>query len=296
MVKRALILLLVAAGCSPELGVAPSLVTSARVVAVKLEPPEAAPGAAVTATAFVVSPDGVVTPSVDWSLCLTPKATTVNDVVDPACAAAGGTMAVAATAAPVAVTLPGNACRLFGPDTPPQMPGQPPVQSRAPDVTGGYYQPIRLDLAGASTFALARIRCALAGASFDVAAAYAATYVANRNPTVTPLSVTADGVTLALDAIPAGRAVTLAVGWPDDARESFPVLDPVAQALVTTRETMTVSWYATAGTIAAANTTGDSFATTTWTTPAAGGAAHLYVVLRDSRGGADVAAYDVVVK
>ncbi len=291
----------VGAGCRPDFGAAPSLVTSERVLAVKLEPAEAPPGASVTATAFVVAPDGPTTPAIAWSVCRTPKPPTQNDVIDPACAAPGGTTALATTAAPLAVTLPGDACRLFGPDTPPAMAGQPPVQSRAPDVTGGYYQPLRLDLDGAATVALARIRCALAGASFDVAQAYAAAYANNRNPTLTPLAAFVDGAPVALDAIPAGSAVTLAVGWTDDSAETFPVLDPVAQALVTTREALTVSWYATAGAIATASTgrAGDdagTFATTTWTAPSTAGAAHLYVVLRDSRGGVDFGDYDVVVR
>jgi hypothetical protein len=286
-------------GCRPDFA-SPSLVTAPRVAAVKLEPPEAAPGATVTATAFVVSPDGATTPPLAWSLCTTPKPTTDNDVVDPSCLAPDGATALATTAAPLAITLPQNGCRLFGPDTPPKMAGQPPAQSRAPDVTGGYYQPLRVALDGVATIALARLRCALAGASFDVAAAYAAAYMSNRNPTLTPLSASVGGAPVALDAIPAGSAVTLTVGWSADSPESFPVLDPLSQTLVTHREAMTVSWLTTAGTLAAAasgraedDPALDS--ATTWRAPPTPGRVHLYVVLRDSRGGSDFAAYDVTV-
>jgi hypothetical protein len=294
-------MMLLVAGCRPDFGAPPSLVSSVRVAAVKLEPPEAPPGATVTATAFVVSPAGALTPAIDWSLCLQPKPTTVNDVVDPSCLQAGGTTALASTAAPLGVTLPANGCRLFGPDTPPQTTGQPPAQSRAPDVTGGYYQPLRLDLDGAATIALARLRCALAGASFDVAAEYAAEYTANRNPSLTPLLAFVDGAPVALDAIDAGSVVTLAVGWTADSVESFPVLDPTAQKLVTHTEAMTVSWLASDGTITSANTgraEGDPalFTTTTWTAPTTAGVAHLFLVLHDSRGGIDVAAVDATVR
>ena len=202
-----------------------------------------------TATALVVSPDGATMAPVDWSLCRTPKATSNNDVVDPACLDGSGTTAPVTSAAPVALVLPTDGCRLFGPDTPPQAAGQPPTQPRAPDVTGGYYQPILAALAGTPTIALGRIRCALAGASFAVSAEYAAEYSANSNPTLTPLAVFVDGAPVALDAIPAGRAVTLAAGWTAASVESFPVLDPAAQALVTHAESMTVSWLATDGTI-----------------------------------------------
>jgi hypothetical protein len=294
--------LLLASACQPDFGAPLSRVTVPRVAAVKLEPPEAAPGAMVTATAFVVAPDGALAPAIDWSLCLVPKATTVNDVVDPACLQPGGTTPVASTAAPVGVTLPANGCRLFGSDTPPQAPGQPPTQTRAPDVTGGYYQPLRLDLAGASTIALARIRCALAGASFDVATEFAATYVANRNPLLTALvAYDGSGALVPLDAVAAGSTVTLGVGWTPESVESFPVLDPVSQELVTHREAMTVSWLASAGAIEGTNSgraedDAALFTTTRFTAPLTPGVVHLFVVLRDSRGGADVAAVDATVR
>jgi hypothetical protein len=276
-------------------------VTAPRLAAVRFDPPEAPPGASVTATPFVVSPDGRAAPAIDWSLCLVPKPTTVNDVVDPSCLQPGGTTPLSTTAAPQPLTLPSNACRLFGSDTPPVTAGQPPAQPRAPDVTGGYYQPVRADLDGAAAIALARIRCALAGASFDVAAAYAAAYTANKNPSLTPLVAYAGGAPVALDAIAARSVVTLAVGWTADSPESFPVLDPVAQALVTHREAMTVSWLASDGVFAAANTGRAEddpalFATTTWTAPSTPGPVHLFVVLRDSRGGVDFAAFDAIVR
>jgi len=300
--KRAVLMLLVVAGCRPDFGAPLSRVTAPRLAAVRFDPPEAAPGASVTATPFVVSPAGAVAWTLDWSLCLVPKPTTVNDVVDPACLQPGGTTPLSTTATPLPLTLPSNGCRLFGSDTPPVVAGQPPAQPRAPDVTGGYYQPVRADLDGAATIALARIRCALAGASFDVATAYAAAYVANRNPSLTPLAAyDAAGAPVALDAVAAGSVVTLAVGWTADSPESFPVLDPVAQALVTHREAMTVSWLASDGDIAASNSgRGEDdpalFATTTWTAPPTPGVVHLFVVLRDSRGGVDFAAWDATVR
>ena len=289
------------AGCRPDFGAPLSQVSAPRVAAVRTEPAEAAPGATVTATAFVVAPDGARIAAVDWSLCLTPKATSNNDVVDPACLGAAGTSAPVSATAPVTLTLPSNACRLFGPDTPPQTAGQPPVQSRAPDVTGGYYQPILAALDGTPTIALARLRCSLAGASFAIAAEYAATYTSNLNPTLTPLVAFLDGTPVALDDIPAGRTVTLAAGWTAESVEPFPVLDPAAQKLVTHAEAMTVSWMASGGEIGSANSgrpEGDPalFATTTWTAPSAPGVVHLFVVLHDSRGGIDFAAVDATVR
>jgi hypothetical protein len=298
--KRAAILLLLVAGCRPELGAPLSAVTSTRIAAVALEPPEAAPGDTVTATALIVSPAGTQMLPVDWSLCVTPKSTTNNDVVDPSCLQPGGTTPVGTTPLPEDVMLPANGCQLFGPETPPSQAGQPPLQPRAPDVTGGYYQPLRAELAdGAPAIALARIHCALADASFAVATQYAAEYVNNRNPSLTPLSLSLGGAPLALDAVPANATVTLGAGWTAASVESFVVLDPAAQVLVTQREAMTISWLATAGVIASADSgaagANATTATTTWATPSTPGLVHLWVVLRDSRGGVDFAAYDVTV-
>ena len=285
------------AGCRPAF-TSLSTITDTRVLAVKAEPAEANPGAAVTATALTVSPDGVVLPPLAWSLCTTPKPPTENDVVAPACLTPGGTTALGTTAAPLPVTLPSDGCRLFGPDTPPQMAGQPPPQPRAPDVTGGYYQPLRVDLGAASSVALVRIRCALAGASMDVAADFAARYQPNRNPSLASLTAAVDGQPVALDALPAGGEVTFTAAWSDDSPETFPVLDPQAQTLGDQREALTVSWYVTAGALAAERSgrAADDPALSaddTWTAPPTPGPAHLYVVLRDSRGGVDFAAYDL---
>jgi hypothetical protein len=113
--RRALVAAaLLCAACRPDFGVPVSSVTAPRIAAVRFDPPEAPPGARVTATAFVVAPDGARMPPIDWSLCLTPKSTTNNDVVDPTCLQPGGTAAIATTAAPQALTLPSDACRRSG--------------------------------------------------------------------------------------------------------------------------------------------------------------------------------------
>jgi hypothetical protein len=74
-----------------------------------------------------------------------------------------------------------------------------------------------------------------------------------------------------------------------DAVESYLYDDPLSQTLVTRREAMRLSWFATGGTLAvdasAVNEadTANSVSTT-WHTPVAG-TATLWLVLRDSRGG-----------
>jgi hypothetical protein len=296
--KRAFLALLLVA-CKPDFGGPLSLVTSTRILAVRGEPAEVNPGAAVTLTPLVVSPDGTQSPSLAFSLCLQPKPSSENDVANASCLAADGTQP-AANGVSASVTVPSNACRLFGPDLPPTTAGQPQLQPRAPDATGGYFQPIRVDGAGPTTMALERIRCNLAAASADLAAAYAMQYTPNRNPQLAPLAATVNGQPVALDAIPAGATVSFTTGWTADSAEFFPVLDVLAQQLVTHREAMSVSWLATGGVFTdertgRADTDAATDTANEWQAPAAG-AVHLWLVLRDSRGGVDFASYELAVR
>ncbi|MGZ3428935.1 MAG: hypothetical protein ACXVCV_19920, partial [Polyangia bacterium] len=272
-----------------------------RILAVRAQPPEVRPTEAAAFTALVVAPDGTVTsPALDWSLCVTPKPLDENNVVSNACLTDAGVMPVAAATPSAMATVPANACALFGPDPPPQMMGQPPLRPRDPDVTGGYYQPLRLVDGAATGFALERVTCDLAQAGADLAVQYGMTYHANANPSLQPLTATAGGATVALSALPAGQAIDFAVGWPADAVETFPVFDVAAAALVPHRESMRVSWFATGGSFLHEVTGRDESdsATTTdnrWTAPSTPGPVHLWLVLRDSRGGVDFAAYELMV-
>lgn len=83
---------------------------------------------------------------------------------------------------------------------------------------------------------------------------------------------------VALDGMPSSARVALRVGW----------------------SAMRVSWFATGGTFDADKTgrAEDDPATTSdnlWTAPSPG-VVHLWIVLRDSRGGVDWASYDLVVR
>ncbi len=296
----ALAVVVAVAGCKPDFGTPASLVTERRILAVKAEPPEVRPTEPATFTVLVVSPDGTeAMPAVDWALCTTPKPLDENNVVATACLG-DGLMAVQSGTPSAMATVPANACALFGPDPPPQMPGQPALRPRDPDVTGGYYQPLRARAGDVTGFALERVTCDLAQAGADLAVQYAMTYHANQNPSLTPLSATVDGAPVALSALPAGKAVDFTVGWPAEAAESFPVFELAQAALVTHRESLRVSWFATAGSFMHEVTGRDEgdLATTTddvWTAPTTPGPVHLWLVLRDSRGGIDFAAYDLTV-
>jgi len=285
---------MMAAACKPDFGTPSSLVTRKRILAVKNEPAEVRPGQNVTLTPLVVSPDGTeAQPAIDWALCTTPKPLDENNVVASACLGDG---VMAAGSGPTQMlTVPLSACQLFGPDPPPQMPGMPPLRPRDPDVSGGYYQPVRAREDATTGFNLTRISCNLAQAGADTAIEFARQYVANTNPTLLPLAASAD-----LNAVPPGATVTFTASWPDGAAESYPVYDVVSQMIVPHRESLRVSWFASAGAFVHEHTgrTEEETDTTTsndWTAPRAPGVVHLWLALRDSRGGMDFASYDLTV-
>jgi hypothetical protein len=220
------------------------------------------------------------------------------------------------TGGSVAGTVPENACQLFGPDSPPPQPGQPSARPTDPDSTGGFYLPIRVKT-GAAEWSVAseRIACPPSGLTQAVFTAFTSGYHLNENPVVASLSrVNADGstTTVAADApnhgpgltVPPGQRIQLRATWPTcstaptacDGAEAYIAIDPTSRQLVARRESMVTSWYATGGALDLDRVGRDEgdLATTAdngWTTPASPGTVHLWVILRDARGGVGWAGY-----
>jgi hypothetical protein len=293
MRRRPWLFALAMASCVPGLGPGDWLVASPRILAIQAEPPEGKPGATATYRALVVTPQGTTgVAGVDWRWCVAPEPLTENGAVASACLGTAS-LRPAGTGPTITAATPTDACSLFGPDTPPG--GFRPTD---PDATGGYYQPLRTDSAGApTTFGLVRVLCNLARAPAATASQFAATYVLNANPHLLPLVARVSGAVVDLASVPRSAAVDLEAAWPAGDAETFVYFDPDSQTLSTQRESMRVAWFATAGSLATESTgraADDPLATTTntWTAPA-GGTAHLWVVLRDNRGGVDFASYDV---
>ncbi len=202
--------------------------------------------------------------------------------------------------------VPLNACALFGPDPPPQMPGMPPLRPRDPDVSGGYYQPVRARFNGLQGFGLERVTCDLAQAGAAIAIQFAMQYKANNNPTISTVTAAFSGQTItafpgnATVSVPQGTKVDLNAAWPMDSVESYPVYDIVQQQIITHREAMRVSWFATDGTFEHDTTGRDETemevsTDNLWTAPSSGETVHVWAVLRDSRGGVDWQSFDVQV-
>jgi hypothetical protein len=295
-----LALLAVASGaCSPALDDRPWLITRTTIVGWKAEPPEVAPGASVMLEAIAIDPSAAIDPTATaWTLCHTPKPPSENRVVAPACLAPTRPPDTAGN--PVSLAIPTEACRLFGPDVPQPPPGQPTTRARDADATGGYFQPVTVALGSALAIGLERVTCDLPEASLADARAFQAAYHANQNPTLAGLTIiAADGSPIDPTAIGAGTHLTIQATWLAGAIETFPVFDRQSRTILDAAETLTASWYVTSGTLdAPAAEIADPTATSTatgWTAPASPTTVELAMVLRDSRGGSDVARATLVV-
>lgn len=261
----------------------------------RAEPAEAKPGATVSFSALVAIAPGGSAVLPDWSFCLAPKPLTGDNIVADACLGPAAQLAIGEGVSLAAAT-PSNGCSLFGPDTPAGG-----LRPRDPDSTGGYYQPLRLDLdARERTFTLVRISCNLASASAATAAAFAQAYVPNRNPQLLPLQASVGGAEVSLDALPIGARVALTASWPAMSAETFARYDSSSDTLDTKRESLTLSWYTSSGTLdreATGRAEDDTatFSENAWTAPETAGPSELWIVLRDSRGGVDFASYPLAV-
>ena len=254
------------AGCAPPFDDAPALLESPRLIAVLVEPPEAAPGERVSLRAVAAGPAGLV-PATEarWSLCTAPVPPTETGSVSSACL--GDLSAAGPDGETLTVAVPANACALFGPETPPGD-----FRPRDPDATGGFYQPVRVDWSGQIAFAFVRLRCGAGRVATDVALEFLARYTPNQNPR--PIDLVAG-------------PERLVVRWPAGTREPFVRVDPEAQRVVDDVEAITVSWFVTAGPVATARVAGgEEGAEVERLDPA--GAAVAFAVVRDSRGGAAV--------
>lgn len=279
--------------CKPDFGERESLVDRTQVLAVRIDPPEAKPGEVVSATLLVVSPDGPLdAPAASWAFCATPKLLTENGLVSAACLTPSGVTPIGDARGSISAALPASGCFDFGPET-----QSAEVRPRDPDVTGGYYVPLRARIGGSSNaepltaFGFARLVCNLANAPADAAARFRNEYERNVNPTLLAVGARLEsGGTLALDQVPRGARVVLRVSWRPEDAESYALFDVRSQAVVTRRESLRVSWFTTAGSYehdrsGRTELELDTFTENVWTAPDEARTSHLSFVLRDARGG-----------
>jgi hypothetical protein len=290
----ATVLMLGSVACRPVFDDRDWQIDSVRVLAVKSDPAEAKPGDPVHYTAFL-SGAAAAPPVLAWEFCAAPKPPLENNAVASACLDEAE-LKPAGRGLSIDVATPLDSCLLFGPDTPPGG-----FRPRDPDSTGGYYQPLRVDLEGAvPTFHLQRVSCHLADAASDTASAFVQAYTPNRNPTLTPLLARISGQPVALAQIPREKTVELELGWSAEDAETFAYYDRASQTLTSQRESMRVAWYVDAGRLdneVTGRAEGDLTLSSDnrWSAPTLPGKYHLWAVLRDARGGVDFARYELSV-
>jgi hypothetical protein len=257
--------LLVLDGCQSFSDPPVTFVAGLRVLGMQAEPPQIAPGASTTVTALVVDTNGG-TPTSSWSQCLLPPlpGQTVNtDCVD---GSAGAALQPIGDGLTIPFTMPQVTASSLG----------------APDATGGVYLPLvaAVEASPQSLTAVYRLRLADADP-------------ANTNPTIADVfSVDATGAMSALDAaaptpVPSGGSLTLTVSFTPDSAQSYTAADGTV-----TTETLTTSWFCTAGDLSVEKTSTTQPQTVLnldQRLPSSGTQIDLYAVSRDERGGTDFA-------
>ncbi|MFZ4735881.1 MAG: hypothetical protein ACOYM9_08055 [Bradymonadia bacterium] len=245
-------------GCAPSLDDADTLVSAPRVLAVKAEPAEVVPGSTTTLSALVVGPMGRLDDApLRWQVCLNRKplvesgvvATTCLEALDPedtppepAPDAGPSDSPTSAVGTEVALTVPQEACRVFGPDPPlvevpssqpegpapdPEGTSEPVEPARPgrpvdPDFTGGFQQPVVLrgEPLGLETAVYGvRITCANPGATRAQATQLGRFGHANGQPALDALEYQDPrGAWRAFGETPAevgpGDVLTLRARWP----------------------------------------------------------------------------------
>jgi hypothetical protein len=321
-----------ALACRPDVSGRPSELFVPRVLAIRSVPAEAPKSASIEYDALLAGPEGAVDPSgLDWALCNQRKPLTVSGPISLECRKrTSEVLTPLGFGAQVTGDLPDDVCNRFGPfPPPPAAEGEPSERPADPDTTGGFYQPVRVvtDVSGMDEYTAGQTRLicgGLPGAAQEVSVEYVRTLVPNTNTALDGLSAERDGGDEEeIDTTPDGTALTVSplerltfkTRWaecneepgcgevdcpqvPDEERphctgsEPYNYLDPISRQLVVRRESIRVSWFATAGSFQSDRTgraADDTLVPTTenaWVAPPADRSpVYLWAVIRDDRGG-----------
>jgi hypothetical protein len=218
------------ASCTPELDDRAFQITGPRLLAIAATPAEAEPKAEVTFRALYVDPTGERSGGdLAWAFCTARKPLTEQGTVSSACVLESGPdLTPLGSGASIAGALPDDGCRLFGPDRPAPVAGEPVGRAVDPDPSGGFYQPVRLrvrDGAGAVSTAIgaARLACGISGATPEQSVDFGQRYRHNESPAISALTIERAGssATIAPDSpgaevgatVARGEQITLRAAW-----------------------------------------------------------------------------------
>jgi hypothetical protein len=255
-----------------------SFVAGLRVLAIKAEPPDLAPDASTTLTALAVDTEGRAI-AIVWSVCL--LVPPLGKTLHPDCLAedAGTSVISFGTGQGASFTMPAIDLSAYG----------------RSDTTGGFYIPIlaRARAGDTNVTALYQLRVNAGSAT-------------NRNPAFDNLFVVQDdgGAEIHVPLDDAGGAQNLVIRerdewtllptFADGSVETYAMSNGDASVLAT--ETLSISWFATAGGFSAERTSGlgpdvlfkmPTRADAPAHVPDSGALIDLWVVARDNRGGVD---------
>jgi hypothetical protein len=274
MRRRWPMLLVLAVACRSDDFDPASFVSGLRVIAVRAEPPELAPGQQTTLTVLAVDTESRAI-VLDWFRCLAvplpdrPIADVCVTGSDPSVLMSAG------SGSPLDYTVPALSIADLG----------------LPDSTGGFYVPL-----------IARASAGAAHLSYGYRLRLAAGQPPNQNPQIVsivhdaphpkdaatgePTEPLVEGTPVALAA---GQEVTVRAAFADGDAESYDVVIPGATTRTVT-ESLSLSWFATGGSFSEDVTSPDKPDTRLRLderVPASGTTIDLWVVGRDERGGAD---------
>jgi hypothetical protein len=326
--------------CKPEFSERNSAVTGLRVLAIQSDPAEASPrlSPSINYRALVADPHGPREDvGVEWDYCTDPKPIDELNDVSRSCFESSGSQFIplAGNGDTASGTLPANGCRQYGPNPPEAKDGGLPGRPADPDTTGGYYQPVRVvvfDESQVIAVGQTRLQCDLAGATSEILREFNNRYRPNANPAVDRLvalrgaeeEIAPSPGAANVFAVARGEEVRLRASWaecqpnvpcaddsttvqcdeppPCAGAEGYVVFDLQSRTVVAHRESMRISWFATAGSYSD-DRTGQSedqaqtpYAENKWTAPDEAGTVWLWLVIRDNRAGTSWAGYQVNVQ
>jgi hypothetical protein len=266
---------LLGAGCQSSSDAPPSYVSGLRVLAIKAEPPDIAPGASATVTVLAIDTGGA-TPTAAWSRCM--RAPLAGQAVNPDCVTGAAGTDLVPVGNGLAVTVP--------------MPNVTAASLGAPDSSGGVYLPLiaHVSTPGDEITASYRLRFASgdpAGQPANTNPSIASVFVAGASGQQTPLDENTPLV------VHAGDKITLGATFAPGSAESYTSALPNASGgttTTTTTETLDVAWFSTAGSFDNDKTSDvqpQTVLSLSGQLPAAGTIIDLYAVGRDERGGTD---------